>query len=77
MDIPAVAALNRSMPRCNACNGIITRVDVDCYVCGEPIPGRSKFSLFRFLTKPKLAATRAPLRMTMMDSKTDGKTNES
>ena len=58
------------MPRCNACNGIITRKDVDCYVCGEPIPGRSKFSFFRLFAKRTDAAAskRALLRVTTMDS---------
>jgi len=42
------------MAHCNSCNGIITRADLDCYVCGEPVPGapRAKSSLFRFWAKP-------------------------
>jgi hypothetical protein len=42
------------MPRCNSCNGIITRDDVECYVCGEPVPGarRGFFSLFQRTPKP-------------------------
>ena len=27
------------MQRCNSCNGILTKTDVNCYVCGEPVPG--------------------------------------
>lgn len=30
------------MARCNSCNGIVTRADSDCYICGDRIPGRSK-----------------------------------
>ncbi|HUA21075.1 MAG TPA: hypothetical protein VMB25_20145 [Bryobacteraceae bacterium] len=30
------------MTRCNSCNGILTRTDVECYVCGEPVPGARK-----------------------------------
>jgi hypothetical protein len=59
------------MPRCNACNGIITRADVDCYVCGEPIPGRSKSFLSRFFAKPAPAPKRAALRVTMLNSRMD------
>jgi hypothetical protein len=36
------------MAHCNSCNSIITKKDLECYVCGEPVPGarRAKFSLF-------------------------------
>jgi hypothetical protein len=40
------------MARCNSCNGIITKTDVECYVCRERVPGRAKVSLFRFLAEP-------------------------
>jgi hypothetical protein len=30
------------MTRCNACNGVIKRIDVECYTCGEPVPGAIK-----------------------------------
>ena len=58
------------MPRCSACNGIVTKTDVDCYVCGERIPGRSRFSFLRLFAKPDKAAEskRAVLRVTMMDA---------
>ena len=26
------------MPRCASCNGIVTKQDVVCYGCGDPIP---------------------------------------
>jgi hypothetical protein len=39
------------MARCNSCNGIITKTDVECYVCRERVPGRAKISPFRFLAK--------------------------
>ncbi len=40
------------MARCNSCNGIITKTDLDCYICGDPVPGakRAKFAFLRFLT---------------------------
>ena len=30
------------MTRCNSCNGLVTKNDVECFVCGEPIPGARK-----------------------------------
>jgi len=30
------------MTRCNSCNGILTKTDVECYVCGEAVPGARK-----------------------------------
>jgi hypothetical protein len=30
------------MTRCNACNGVITKSDSDCYTCGEPVPGSAR-----------------------------------
>ncbi len=30
------------MTRCNSCNGIITKTDVECYVCGDPVPGAAR-----------------------------------
>jgi hypothetical protein len=30
------------MTRCNACNGVITRTDLECYSCGEAVPGTRK-----------------------------------
>lgn len=43
------------MDRCNSCNGIIARHDLECYVCGEPVPGARKgfFSMFRRTPKPQ------------------------
>lgn len=40
------------MARCNSCNGIITKTDVECYVCGERVPGRARGAPYRFLAKP-------------------------
>ena len=42
------------MARCNSCSGIITKTDLACYVCGEPVreAGRGWFSLLRFWAKP-------------------------
>ena len=43
------------MARCNSCSGIITKNDVACYVCGEPVdePRPAWRSLFRIWAKPK------------------------
>jgi hypothetical protein len=58
------------MARCNSCNGVIARTDVDCYLCGDPIPGRAKFSLFRFWGKSTAdtKASRAVQRVMMKDA---------
>ena len=42
------------MARCNSCFGIITKTDLACYVCGEPVRevSRGWFSLLRFWAKP-------------------------
>src|ERR1019366_5551823 len=42
------------MARCNSCFGIITKTDLACYVCGEPVRKASRgwFSLLRFWAKP-------------------------
>jgi hypothetical protein len=37
--------------RCGSCNAVVTKNDVKCYVCGEPIPGMSTFFSF-FRRKP-------------------------
>jgi hypothetical protein len=52
------------MARCNSCSGVITKTDVKCYVCGEPVPGRAKSALFRFFwAKPAPPAPkRAPVK---------------
>jgi len=45
------------------------KTDVECYVCGERVPGRAKFSLARFWAKPAdLATKQAVLRITMRDT---------
>jgi hypothetical protein len=30
------------MTRCNACNGVIKRIDLECYTCGQAVPGAIK-----------------------------------
>jgi len=37
------------MARCNSCNGVIRNTELECYVCGEPVPGAkgTMFSLLR------------------------------
>jgi hypothetical protein len=53
MEILEPMILNGSMPRCTICNGVIKKHEVDCYVCGEHVPGakRSKAVLKRFWSK--------------------------
>ncbi|HEY1760294.1 MAG TPA: hypothetical protein VGG72_33275 [Bryobacteraceae bacterium] len=61
------------MARCNSCSGIITKADLHCYMCGEPVPGRAKFSLLRFWAKPTgLADRREIRRITMRDPAPQG-----
>jgi hypothetical protein len=40
------------MARCNSCNGVITKSDLKCFVCGEKVAERSAFSLSRWWNKP-------------------------
>jgi hypothetical protein len=30
------------MTRCNSCNGVIKKMDLECYTCGDRVPGASK-----------------------------------
>jgi hypothetical protein len=59
------------MAKCNSCNGVITRSDLECYVCGEPVPGAPKKSMFssflRFWAKP----TTAGMKRVMMADATE------
>lgn len=50
MDMQGAVASNRPMAKCNSCNGTITKTDVTCYICREPIPGR-KVSQFQSWVK--------------------------
>lgn len=63
------------MARCNSCNGIIAKTDLECFVCGEPVLGRAEYSLLRLwdkLTAPSVKrATVAEQRVTMADMKPD------
>ena len=50
------------MTRCNECNGVITKTDSECYICGEPVPGAKKRSWLRNRKKePKPAPPVTPL----------------
>ena len=43
------------MPRCTECFSIVTKTDVDCYVCGQPLPdapGKLMRALQRFWGPP-------------------------
>jgi hypothetical protein len=47
------------MARCSTCFSIVTKSDLDCYVCGEPLPGTPgpfRRALTRFFNKPKSPA---------------------
>jgi hypothetical protein len=66
------------MAKCHSCNGVITKADVACYLCGDKIPGRSKFSLARFFGKSKAtdeknhrAVQRVMMRDALRPSNTD------
>jgi hypothetical protein len=49
------------MTRCGSCNGVIKRVDLECYTCGDPVPGASKpFWRRRREATPKAAAPVTP-----------------
>ena len=30
------------MTRCTSCDGILTKTETSCYVCGEPVPRQKK-----------------------------------
>ena len=46
------------MERCNDCNGIITRTDSECYVCGQPVPwAKKRFSRRKKESKPASPVT--------------------
>jgi hypothetical protein len=50
------------MTRCNACNGVIKRSDLECYTCGDAIPGAIKpFWRRKRESQPKPAAPLTPL----------------
>jgi hypothetical protein len=38
MDSQPFSVFNRIMPRCVSCNTIVTKHDLVCYGCGDPIP---------------------------------------
>jgi hypothetical protein len=48
------------MTRCNQCNGVITRRDTECYLCGEPVPGLRK-GFWRRKKEPKPVAPVTPV----------------
>jgi hypothetical protein len=33
---------NRTMLRCESCDGILTKNEKHCYQCGDPVPGQAK-----------------------------------
>jgi hypothetical protein len=48
------------MTRCNECNSVITKIDTECYICGETVP-RSQRSFWRRKKEPKPVAPVTPL----------------
>lgn len=71
MEIELPIPLKETMNRCSNCSGIVTKTETNCYLCGEPVPGRSEFFLFRlFAKKPARDATRATDRVMRNDGPT-------
>ena len=51
------------MARCNSCNGVITKTDATCFVCGEAIPGAKRgFFFLRLRIKSVSSKSEMPLR---------------
>jgi hypothetical protein len=48
------------MARCNQCNSVTTRTDLECYVCGEPLR-RARKPFWRRNTEPKALPPVTPL----------------
>jgi hypothetical protein len=48
------------MARCNQCNSVITRSDVECFVCNEPVPGAKK-PFWRRKNEPKAPSQATPV----------------
>jgi hypothetical protein len=44
------------MTRCNSCNSVVTKGDLECYICGDPVPGAAKAS-WRRPREPKAKKT--------------------
>jgi hypothetical protein len=59
MDTLLLSELKLGMTRCVECNSVITRMDAECYICGEPVPGAKK--RLRRKKEPKPAAPASPL----------------
>ena len=48
------------MARCIECNSVITKIDTECYICGQAVP-EAKKRVFRRKKEPKPAAPVTPL----------------
>ena len=46
MDLESLGGFNGNMIRCESCDGILTKHEVVCYRCGDPVPGRAKSGSF-------------------------------
>jgi hypothetical protein len=61
MDHPAISHLNGVMARCKECNSVITRTDSECFICGDPVPGRKKTAWQSRLWEKKDSRDRPPV----------------
>jgi hypothetical protein len=48
------------MTRCNECNSVVTKMDSECYICGEPVSAAQK-SFWRRKKAPKPITPVTPL----------------
>ena len=60
MDSLRFSPLNWVMARCVECNGVLTRADSECYICGLPVSGVKK-SFPRRKKEPKPLPPITPL----------------
>ncbi len=49
------------MARCKECNSVITRMDSDCYICGEPVPGRKGWAWRKKEAKATIPKPKPPV----------------
>ncbi len=45
------------MARCNECNSVITKLDSECYICAQPVPGAKQRRWQREQLKPPVPVT--------------------
>ena len=56
------------MARCNSCFGVLTKKEIECYVCGEAVPGASRpgWLLRMFWAEP---SPKAPVKSGSLDTR--------